>query len=73
MLYTMHQQHGFSSLYRSMMHEPASGSIIGGYVPERIDFVWTNCQVAACDTVLARIPGSDLFYSGGYGSSIPAC
>ncbi len=47
------------------MHQPAAGSIIGGYVPERIDFVWTNCHVASCDTVLTRIPGSDLNYSGG--------
>ncbi|GIL58637.1 hypothetical protein Vafri_13643 [Volvox africanus] len=41
-----------------------TGSIIGGYVPERIDFLWTNSsRVLECETVLKIMPGTTLNYS----------
>ncbi|GLI59624.1 hypothetical protein VaNZ11_001490, partial [Volvox africanus] len=45
-----------------------TGSIIGGYVPERIDFLWTNSsRVLECETVLKIMPGTSLNYSDHFG------
>lgn len=45
-----------------------TGSIIGGYVPERIDYVWASpsLKVLSCETVLKAIPGTSLNYSDHY-------
>ncbi|EFJ41576.1 hypothetical protein VOLCADRAFT_107631 [Volvox carteri f. nagariensis] len=50
-----------------------TGSIIGGYVPERIDLVWTNSsKVSSCETVLKVMPGTNLNYSDHYGVLVTA-
>jgi sphingomyelin phosphodiesterase 2 len=45
-----------------------TGSILGGYVPERIDLLWTNCRVVDCRRTLTRIPTATVAnYSDHYG------
>ena len=55
----------------------AAGSVIGGYVAERIDFIWVSAspstvRVVSCELALQEIPHSGsskdgLFYSDHYG------
>eukprot|EP00198_Chlamydomonas_reinhardtii_P009192 XP_001698529.1 predicted protein [Chlamydomonas reinhardtii] len=49
-----------------------TGSIIGGYVPERIDFIWTNAHVLSCEAVLRRMPGTELNYSDHHAVQVTA-
>ncbi|KAG2449541.1 hypothetical protein HYH02_005683 [Chlamydomonas schloesseri] len=49
-----------------------TGSIIGGYVPERIDFIWTNARVLCCEAVLRRMPGTELNYSDHHAVEVTA-
>ncbi|KAG2431750.1 hypothetical protein HXX76_009246 [Chlamydomonas incerta] len=49
-----------------------TGSIIGGYVPERIDFIWTNARVLGCEAVLRRMPGTQLNYSDHHAVEVTA-
>lgn len=59
-----HSAFAFATKRSCEWSPPTPGSIIGGYVPERIDFIWTNAHVLSCEAVLRRMPGTELNYSG---------